>query len=498
MASRALLRQLTPLTPLWRQPVSSRANFTRFVGTTVGSRARPTTAARRASTARLTEAEIESEVRGSTPSESVPSSSTLQSTAADSTATNGGSSPFPEAESGLAAAAGDGVTDWSKSYHGLSQSPFPKESADVLLAPIDERDIEIKPGPFAVLSFFRRPTDYDGRAVIDGLIYLPEIKYRRVLNRAFGPGGWGLAPRSETNVGPKIVSREYALVCLGRLVGIARGEQEYFEVHGIPTATEACKSNALMRCCKDLGVASELWDPRFIREFKAKHCVEVFAEHLPSKKKYVRGLFAVSCYIPDAFSVTGRSYGGARTNPNSSTHGKSNGVVAVIPHIMHEFLHGGSQYITLQCYSLPHKRITNHHSPHVFHKSNSDRSSTEISHILTHSLLLSTLLFLGWARLCRAFQRGWRNRTSDLSRLLTSSPRNLLTFLLGDGSAAHAFLCFVLLLLVTSVEELNEERASETRKSHECEARDLHRDVVQGKRKAGKVVHEPFAAKHIT
>src|SRR5579863_8750280 len=39
----------------------------------------------------------------------------------------------------------------------------------------------------------------------DGMIYLPEIKYRRILNKAFGPGGWGLAPRSETNVGPKIV-----------------------------------------------------------------------------------------------------------------------------------------------------------------------------------------------------------------------------------------------------------------------------------------------------
>jgi hypothetical protein len=50
----------------------------------------------------------------------------------------------------------------------------------------------------------------------DGLIYLPEIKYRRILNKAFGPGGWGLAPRSETNVSTKVVSREYALVCLGR------------------------------------------------------------------------------------------------------------------------------------------------------------------------------------------------------------------------------------------------------------------------------------------
>ncbi|KAJ6591363.1 mitochondrial genome maintenance MGM101-domain-containing protein [Mycena sp. CBHHK59/15] len=158
----------------------------------------------------------------------------------------------------------DGATDWSKSYSGLSQQAFSQEIADVLLAPLDPMDIEIKP---------------------DGLIYLPEIKYRRVLNKAFGPGAWGLAPRSETNVGPKIVSREYALVCHGRLVAIARGEQEYFDPSGIPTATEACKSNALMRCSKDLGIASELWDPRFIREFKAKYCIEVFAEHIPTKKK---------------------------------------------------------------------------------------------------------------------------------------------------------------------------------------------------------------------
>ncbi|KLO08518.1 mitochondrial genome maintenance MGM101 [Schizopora paradoxa] len=160
---------------------------------------------------------------------------------------------------------GDGSTnDWSKSYFGLSVEPFSKEVSDILQAPIDPLDIEVKP---------------------DGLLYLPEIKYRRILNKAFGPGGWGLAPRSDTNVGPKVVSREYALVCLGRLVGVARGEQDYFDASGIPTATEAVKSNALMRCCKDLGVASELWDPRFIREFKAKHCVEVFAQNASTKAK---------------------------------------------------------------------------------------------------------------------------------------------------------------------------------------------------------------------
>ncbi|OXC70740.1 hypothetical protein AYX13_00722 [Cryptococcus neoformans] len=154
--------------------------------------------------------------------------------------------------------------DWSTSFSGLSEKPFPKEAADELLKPLTPGDVEIKP---------------------DGLLYLPEIKYRRTLNAAFGPGGWGLAPRGDTDVGPRIVSREWGLVCLGRLVSVARGEQEYFDPSGIATATEACKSNALMRCCKDLGIASELWDPTFIRDFKKQHCVEVFVEHAVKKNK---------------------------------------------------------------------------------------------------------------------------------------------------------------------------------------------------------------------
>jgi len=137
----------------------------------------------------------------------------------------------------------------------------------------------------------------------DGILYLPEIKYRRILNKAFGPGGWGLAPRGETIVTNKAVTREYALVVLGRcvfigtviilrhvlmgrrLVSVARGEQDYFSIDGIPTAAEGCRSNALLRCCKDLGVASELWDPRFIRKFMKDHVKDVWVEHQGTKKK---------------------------------------------------------------------------------------------------------------------------------------------------------------------------------------------------------------------
>lgn len=154
--------------------------------------------------------------------------------------------------------------NWSSSFYGLSTERFPKEVADILLEPINPDDVEVKP---------------------DGLIYLPEIKYRRILNRAFGPGGWGLAPRGEHTISPKNISREYALICSGRFVSQARGEQDFFDVSGLPTASEGCKSNALMRCCKDLGIASELWDPVFIRKFKKKYCVEVWAEHVTTKKK---------------------------------------------------------------------------------------------------------------------------------------------------------------------------------------------------------------------
>ncbi|GMM51193.1 Mgm101 protein [Starmerella bacillaris] len=153
--------------------------------------------------------------------------------------------------------------DWSTSFGGLGSKPFEPRVIDILMAPIEPADVEITP---------------------DGLLYLPEIKYRRVLNRAFGPGGWGIAPRTKTMVTAKQVSREYGLVCLGRLVSVSRGEQDYFNADGVTTAMEGCKSNALMRCCKDLGIASELWDPSFIRVFKTKYCDSKYFE---KKRRFV-------------------------------------------------------------------------------------------------------------------------------------------------------------------------------------------------------------------
>lgn len=154
--------------------------------------------------------------------------------------------------------------DWSTSYHGMGTTTLSQQQIDILLLPLEADDIEIKP---------------------DGLIYLPEIKYRRILNRALGPGAWGMIPRSDTIITSNLITREYALVVMGKMVSVARGEQQYFSPLGIPTATEGCKSNALMRCCKDLGIGSELWDPRFIRRFKKQYCEDKFATHVTTGKK---------------------------------------------------------------------------------------------------------------------------------------------------------------------------------------------------------------------
>uniref|UniRef100_A0A093VPE6 Mitochondrial genome maintenance protein MGM101 n=1 Tax=Talaromyces marneffei PM1 TaxID=1077442 RepID=A0A093VPE6_TALMA len=203
-----------------------------------------------------------------TPSSSTKTSTTTPTTATTTTSSTPTSSPTTPniAKTGLSDKPLDlspsgydpssEKIDWTRSFHGISTTPFAPEIVSVLLEEVNNEDVEIKP---------------------DGIVYLPEIKYRRILNKAFGPGGWGLVPRSESIVTPKTVTRE--------LVSVARGEQDYFNPDGIPTATEGCKSNALVRCCKDLGVASELWDPRWVRKFKAQYAKEVFVEHVVNKRK---------------------------------------------------------------------------------------------------------------------------------------------------------------------------------------------------------------------
>lgn len=130
-----------------------------------------------------------------TPQQQQPTPTAGPSTAASKAQT--ASKPLPDTSHLPPPSSNAAQQDWSRSFAGLASKAFDKETAATLLGPINPADVEIKP---------------------DGILYLPEIKYRRILNKAFGPGAWGLAPRGESLVTGKQVSREYALVANGQCV----------------------------------------------------------------------------------------------------------------------------------------------------------------------------------------------------------------------------------------------------------------------------------------
>ncbi len=71
-------------------------------------------------------------------------------------AKNGAEAPSPPAEPPLQAILENNsdnsgaAIDWSRSYQGLSAEPFPKEIAEILQAPVNPLDVEIKPGAFSL------------------------------------------------------------------------------------------------------------------------------------------------------------------------------------------------------------------------------------------------------------------------------------------------------------------------------------------------------------
>ncbi|QGH73378.1 MAG: genome maintenance MGM101-like protein [Podoviridae sp. cty5g4] len=151
-------------------------------------------------------------------------------------------------------------------YEGISVLPVTDKQAEILIKPVEISEIEIKP---------------------TGEIYICHIQYRRRLNAAFGIGQWALKPiggfiKTQKNHFGKIqqtVCREYALYIAGKFAASAIGEATYIEENMQMTWSDACeatKSNAIMRCCKDIGIGLEMWDKKFSEQFKKVYCVCVF------------------------------------------------------------------------------------------------------------------------------------------------------------------------------------------------------------------------------
>ncbi len=123
-----------------------------------------------------------------------------------------------------------------------------------LYAPVPDDIIEIRP---------------------DGLIYLPWMEYVDRLTRTFGME-WGVVPKGQPKYNPTKsgIIWGFYLIIKGKLAGYAIGEQAYYENNGTMTWGDACegaKSNALMRLCKGIGIGLKLWQPSFVRGWRAKY-----------------------------------------------------------------------------------------------------------------------------------------------------------------------------------------------------------------------------------
>jgi hypothetical protein len=111
-----------------------------------------------------------------------------------------------------------------------------------------------------------KPAVKDGPPVIP---YLSHNGYRDRLDAAFGLGGWGMVPVGMPVEKDTSIFTPYALVVDGIPRVYAWGEQELHKM-SYGDGLEGAKSNAIVRCGKELGIARELWNRSFIAELKRR------------------------------------------------------------------------------------------------------------------------------------------------------------------------------------------------------------------------------------
>lgn len=137
---------------------------------------------------------------------------------------------------------------------------FTDSQIDVLKQTIPHNKIKIKP---------------------TGEVYLPHVEYRRILDDAFGPGAWAFKRTSPWVERDNLVAADFELWVEDRLVADTTGGQDYRPNNRRMTWVDACesaKSNALIRACKYLGIALELWDKDYVEEWKSQYATRTNGE----------------------------------------------------------------------------------------------------------------------------------------------------------------------------------------------------------------------------
>ena len=142
-------------------------------------------------------------------------------------------------------------------YYGAASLELSARQQEILSRPFEPSELEILP---------------------TGEVYAPQVEYRRRLNEAFGIGRWALRPLADPKRAGKTVVRWYALYVDGRFASETFGEADFIENNSRftwGTALESAKSNALMRCCKDIGVNLECWSKAFTSDWQRRYAIRV-------------------------------------------------------------------------------------------------------------------------------------------------------------------------------------------------------------------------------
>jgi len=154
-------------------------------------------------------------------------------------------------------------TPGPQGYEGAGETRLTPEQAKGLMELFKDEEHEIK------------PTDF-------GEVYVSHPHIRRRLNTVLGPGQWTLVPVVGKDGGIYFEDKGNTVCYRGRLyihgnfVSEAVGEQAMASQRmTYASACEGARSDALVRCCKDLSVGWECWDRQWTEGWKKKFAVRV-------------------------------------------------------------------------------------------------------------------------------------------------------------------------------------------------------------------------------
>ncbi|KAJ3331958.1 hypothetical protein HDU76_001686 [Blyttiomyces sp. JEL0837] len=152
-------------------------------------------------------------------------------------------------------------------YEGVAAKRFSKEAERIL-------SYKVKPADLFVDE-------------VKGWTYMKASRYHDILNKAFGEQGWKMeciAPLSFTP-SKKVVYSTYVLRVHDRFVSEAVGD--WRATATLPAMSEIeklCEYAAMVRCCKDLGIAWELWDKTSVDALRARIAKEEWKQDEKGKK----------------------------------------------------------------------------------------------------------------------------------------------------------------------------------------------------------------------